>query len=235
MRFKMIYTKANLEVVKVASRVAFDRGLNGVRLEPDGSTVAGNGKMMLAVGPCKAKGGLVERARAMLASIGDHGLVLTIEAVDKCLRYMTKGKSILGVAALVKVDDPARVGLMTMDERGDTTTGASLPKHDRFPDWRSIVRRVRGGGGTVRVCLNRTDLIRILEGMEAACPAKGGVNPVFIELGEGGRGAIVRGKNFDTGQHCLGVLMTYDTGGEWMPMDEWEMGVVNSPIPRRIK
>ena len=46
-----IYHKSNLQVVNVASKDGFDRALNGVRFEPDGSTVAGNGKILMAVSP----------------------------------------------------------------------------------------------------------------------------------------------------------------------------------------
>lgn len=222
----MIYSKANLEVVRIASKDEFDRGLCGVRLEPDGSTVAGNGRMFLAVGPVTYEDKLKwpesagERIR-----VGVSGMILTREAVEEALKGLGRGKGLrLMHVALTKVKDVLRVGLTSINGRGDTLTGSSRPKDEVYPPWRKIVRKL-GRKKAVQVCVSRKDLGLLISAMEAACPDGSGLSPVFIEVSEDGRGLVLRGVNKETGQHALGVMTTIDTKGKWMIRDEWEKRV----------
>lgn len=82
----MLFSRANLQVVQVASTDPFDRALNGVKFEPDGSTVAGNGKVLVAVGPADpTKVHFPERAAQPLTP-GDQGVVMPTDAVERAIQ-----------------------------------------------------------------------------------------------------------------------------------------------------
>ena len=233
----MIFSKANLRVGAVASKDAMDRGLHGVRLEEDGSTVAMNGRVLMAVGPADSTKAMFPEKAAEQITTGREGLLLPIDFLEKVVRGMAKStKPMLQYVALSRVKDMGRIGMTSVNERGDSTTHACLPKHEPFPDWRKIVRglvrRCRGGH---RICLNRQDLIDLLKALEQACPNKGDANPVFMELSNEGDGAVLRCKNHETGQHAIGVINAYDTRGHWMERDQWERRTFAEMMKRKIR
>lgn len=231
----MIYSKANLLVLKVASKDQFDRGLNGVRFEPDGSTVASNGRVVMVVSPADENRAKFPEKVGDQMGPGDEGLVMTLEAVEKTVKGMSKDKRMgLQYIGMMKSKDPARVALTSVDERGNPSTYASLPKREKFPFWRKILRGLRG---PIKICVNRKDLIDLLGAMEAACPDKGGVNPIFMEMEPDGRGVLIRCLNHDTQQRAIGGVSRYDTRGQWLSEDEWEQKLFEKKrkAVRRIK
>jgi hypothetical protein len=234
----VIYSKANLQVSQVASTDPFDRGLHGVKFEPDGSTVAGNGKVMVAVGPADPeKVHFPDKAGEQL-EVGDHGILMPLDAVVRAIQHMPKDKRMsLQHVALTRVKDPARVGFTSVNAKGDPTTNASLPKTEKFPPWREAVQRIAGpsGGSSVQICVNRKDMIKLLKTLEAACPDKGDANPVFLEISENGVGMVARCMNHETRQHAVGVLTAYKTGDQWLQHDEWERGVFGTVVATRKK
>jgi len=222
----MIFSKSNLDVVAVASREPNDRGLHGVRFEADGTTVAGNGRMFMAVEPVNAE--IAAKLAPALAVdpdqvgvVGDGGLLLSLDVVERAIRLMTKGSAILRHAALTQVGN--RMGFTSIDAKGDPTTNAGIPRNDGYPDWRGVFRKVRGtGDGGGRVCVSRHDLIQLLGAMEAACPDRSGFTPLFIEVSEDGHGIILRAVNVETGQRVVGAVATLETKGQWLVRNAWE-------------
>lgn len=222
----MIYSKANLEVVQLAHKDPRQRNLNGVKFESDGSTVATNGRTLLAVSPVQEevqKGfptNVVEQIDP-----GNYGVLMPVEVVEKALKGLPRDKRTgLQHAAMSRVEDPGRVGFTSIDAKGDPTTVAALPKIEVFPAWRRIVKeRITGGGaGTTRGCFNRKDLLELLKAMESACPNKGDINPIYVEMSNDGSGMVLRCPNYETGQHAVGVVGAFDTKGSWLPFDKWE-------------
>ncbi len=232
----MIYSKANLLVSKVASKDQFDRGLNGVRFEPDGSTIAMNGKgsVIMAVSPADPIRAQFPDKVGDQMDPGDEGLVMSLEAIEKTLKGMSRDKRIaLQYIGMLRSKDPARVALASVDERGNPSSYASLPKRERFPKWRAILKGLRG---PIKICVNRKDLIELLSAMEAACPDKGGVNPIFMELDSDGKGILIRCLNHDTQQRAIGGVSRYDTKGQWLSETDWERGLffqIKKAIKRR--
>lgn len=74
----------------------------------------------------------------------------------------------------------------------------------------------------------------MLEAMKAACPDHGGINPLFIEIGSGESGIVLRGMNLLTRQHAVGAIGVMDTKGQWLERDGWERSVFDSG-PKLIK
>jgi hypothetical protein len=201
--------------------------------------VASNGKMLMVVSPADESKVVFPETAGEQMGPGDDGLLMPVDVVDKILKNMAKeGKQRISLnhVAMTRVPDPARVGFTCVDAKGDPTTVAALPKHDRYPDWKAIVNGIRGGGDGLRVCLNRNDLIELLKALERACPDRGDGNPVFLEFSSEGRGVIARCMNYETGQHAIGALNAYRLkDGQWMEYSIWEKHNVFGMIRRALK
>jgi len=155
---------------------------------------------------------------------GGLGVVLGIEFVNRALKNLPKDKRIsLQHVAMTKSRDAAKTEFTCVTGGGQERRVADYPKPDSYPDWQSVVRTVRGED-PVKVCVNRRDLIDLLKALESACPDKGDENPVYMELG---RGITLRCFNRETGQHAIGAINAFNTRGDWMKMDEWELSVFN--------
>lgn len=225
-----LFNRSNLEVSQVASKSSFDRGLNGLRVNPDGSTVASNGRVLLATGPA-------DRNRAAFPSYACDevdppltGIILPLELVDKAIKSIpsrTKRPQIQ-YCALSKVKDENRIGVTSVDERGDPTTNVGTPVKEPYPEWENIIRKVRGKKeNRHRLCLNRKDLVELLRAMESASPSKGDI-PIFLEISEDG--VVIRSHSSETGQRTIGVISAMK--GKWPKLDSWEAEVMGTPKVR---
>lgn len=226
----MIFSKANLMVGKIASQSETDRGINCIHLNPDGSTVAANGRVMMAVGP-------TDPARTHFPAVGELakppalGVSISLDMLDKVIKNLPKGQPKLQNVAMTKPRDEGKVELTTSDMRHEQRIAGPL-QQDPFPNWKNIFRRVRGG---FKVCFNRKDLIDLLAAMEEACPDKGGENPVFLEVKEDGTGMVIRCTNRETGQRAVGAITAYKTDGHWLPADNWEKGVFEVVVKSLVR
>jgi len=225
-----LYSRANLTVAEVASRDEFDRGLCGVWLDPDGSTAAGDGRSgFMAVSPAGEVQGFPDVGEQVEVGEGG-GKVLSVKFVKEATKNLPRDKRIaLQHAAMTKcASDGRKVELTCVSAEGVERRIAAFPKRDAYPDWREVMRgAVREGG--VRVCVNRRHLIDMLQAMERACPDRGDVNPVFLEIG---KGVVMRSTNHDTGQRAVGCLSSYNTKGKWLERSEWEKGVFGRKVKK---
>jgi hypothetical protein len=228
----MIFSKGNLMVGHVASKNVADVGLSCIRLNPDGSTAATNGKVVMAVGP-------VDASRIHFPDVGEQasptgsGCSIALDLLEKVIKNLPKDKrTSLQNVAMTKGRDPRKVELTTTDMRHEQRI-AGFPKQEPFPDWKAVLRRVRGSCGQ-KICVNRKDLIELLKALEEACPDRGGDNPVFIEIHPDGKGMALRCVNRETGQRAIGGITAYNTGDQWLPTDEWERKVFKVQVKRLI-
>lgn len=237
----MIYSKANLKVASVASSDPLAGGLSGVYLEPDGSTVAGNGRVMMAVEPVPDDSAVYFPERAAEQMEPGSGMLIPVELIKKVVTGMekgAKGRTATGYVALTKMKDFARVGFTSVNAKGDPTTNAALPLQSRFPDWRTVLRklwptRLGSTGRTTewKVCLMRSDLLSLLKAMEEAAPGGG---PVFISGSMEGDGVVLRTTALDSKQRVVGAIGGLEVGGNWLPLTKWERGVFSAPLKRKV-
>ena len=224
----MLFSKSNLMVGKVASTNVADLGLNCIRLNSDGSTVAANGKVIMAVGP-------VDEKRTHFPDVGEQttpgekGVSVPLDLMEKVVKNLPRDKNPrTQTVAMTKPKDARKIELTTTDMR-HVQRVEGYPKQESFPDWKGVLRKVRSTNPQ-RVCLNRKDLIDLLAAMESACPDRGGENPVFLEINPDGTGMVVRCVNRETGQRAVGGITAYNTGGHWLPSDEWEKKVFDVQV-----
>jgi hypothetical protein len=220
----MLFSKANLAVVEVASSEAHQEELNAVHFEKSGVSVASNGRVLVAVGPAKTEEQVGFPSYASNPKeLDEYGVLLSKDVVSRVYKSLPKDEKGAGTRhmQLSNVQDKHRVGLTTVSLTGDPNTLACVPKRRRFPNWKRLLRAFKRGQDVHRVCINRRDLVEALKTLEAVAPDKGGINPLFIEVGENS-GMLLRCASFETGQHALGYVNSVDTKGEWLKLHRWE-------------
>jgi hypothetical protein len=234
----MLFSAGNLAVAAVASKNPTDIGLNCVHLDPDGTSVATDGKMLMAVGPVDASKFHFPDVGEQTTPPSPRGVSVPLDLIDKAAKNMPRDKRpALRHVALVKARDNKKIELATTDMRHEQKV-AGLPKNEPFPDWRALIRTVRGSGGS-RICVNRKALVELLRALENACPDRGDENPVFVEINPEGTGLVMRCFNRETGQRAIAASKAYNTKGQWLQQDSWEQGVfqteVKKPLIRKIQ
>jgi hypothetical protein len=229
----MLFSKGSLVVGSVASTNPMETGISCVHLNPDGSTVATNGKVIMAVGPVDESKVHFPDVGVQVAPAQPNGVSVPLDLLEKVLKNMPRDKRVsLQHAALTQGTDPAKVELTVTDQR-HTQRIEGFPLREPFPNWRGILQKVRGAT-TTRICLNRKDLIDLLKAQEEACPDRGNENLIFIEVETGGRGMTLRSVNRETGQRAIGGINGYNVGQNWLPLDSWERDVLAVQPMRRI-
>lgn len=226
----MLFSRANLAVTSVAAKNSPKRVLNGVHFAADGSTVAANGKMILAVSP-------VDESKVKFPDVGGvtepgpDGVTISTEIVDQAIKNLPRERTPSSQHVVLTQCDK-KVEFTTVDRVKELRV-AGRPVPDRFPSWRDVLRKAKRSTVTGRVCLNRRDLIQMLEAVDSACPDKGSENPVFIEFGGEHDGIVMRSLNYETGQQAVGFVMPLDTGGKWLPQNDWVKRLFSFGAKRR--
>ena len=222
-----VYSKANLMVSKVASKEAFDRGLHGVRLEPDGSTVGGSKRGLMVVSPVDVRKAVVPPKVGEPAGVGDQGIIVSLPHVADVIKNMPKatGRAELQYVVLTKGSDLGKVEFTTYDHTSMHKISQSAKTDRSYGDWKASVRRIVPDptvSGS-RVVVSRKELIRMLQALDSACPEKGGYDPVWIQFGEGG--LVMRCHNWMTGQVALAIAMPFERPVAWLDWSAWEQKI----------
>ena len=232
----MRITRANLSVAGAASFDKKEPALNRVHLAADGSTVASNGSMLLAVGP-------PDPVRVAAFPSVDHdepaipkdGIGVSLGTVADVRRNLPTDRRIALQQAAVTRCDHARVEILTTDGIKSRTV-SSAPMRGTFPKWRRLLAEERRKATTARVCVNRRELISLLKAIDEACPDRGHFSPVFLEIGGRNDGLVLRAQNYETKQRAIGMIMPTTVRGDgWLDESAWERGVfeITSPKARR--
>jgi len=232
----MKFSRANLQVVRVVTRNKADTVLRQVRIDADGTTVASDGNAVMAVEPVSEDTIREESALPAFASetdVPEDGVGLVPEVVTEAIRNLPKGNLALELGFVVLTDcseKEQQVALTTTDLKMNKTVEGYMARK-RFPEWRSILKRIKRRS-TRKVCLHRKSLIRLLNAVDAACPA--GEPLVFLEFSDTPEtdGILLRAVAVETGQRVIGYLMPMDTGEDWLKLSPWEQSVFARAIKR---
>jgi len=222
-------TRANLAVVGTASTDKREPALNRVHISADGATVAGNGSMLMAVGPADP-----ERMKGFPET--DPGINPPEDGVGVSLNTISDTKRNLPAEKLQAIQQvqitrcDTRVELLTSN--GATAKRvATAPMRGKFPRWQRIFAEARAKAKKTRICVNRRELMRVLKAMDEACPDRGEFCPVYLELGDENDLVVLRGQNYGTKQHVVSTLRPI-LPQEWLPTDAWERGVYGEEEPK---
>jgi len=222
----MLLSKASLAIADAASNDPMDKTLNGLHVDVDGTTVASNGTIMLAVGPVQED--LVEFPSGKLRKrLAGAAFTLRKEQVDQVMKNIPKDKrQHTQFALLTECDDPNKVELATVSMSGLEQKVAMPPMFGTFPNWRATLQSLRGKT-PLKICVNRKMLIDLLKIMDDASPDRTGQFTAWIEVNSEHTGLIIRCQNTETGQRIMGgIACRIVDETKWLSLDFWEQKVL---------
>jgi hypothetical protein len=216
----VLLSKVNLAVAGIAGTDKKDPVLNRVHLEADGTSVASNGRAVMAVAPVvPERAAAFPRVEDEEAEPGPTGVGVSLSTVADASKAIPKADKhpSLGYVQVTRCD-AREVELMATDGvRKRKVSG--MPMRGGFLPWRQMLRTAREGKAAVRVCVDRLSLIRLLK---AFPPDPGNRNPVFLEMRGDGRPIVARAVSVGTGQRVMGMVNPLDAAGQWLNEDGWE-------------
>ncbi len=217
----MRITRANLAVAGAASTNKKEPDLNRVHLSPDGSTVASNGSMLLAVGPPDPKKteGFPDVDHPE-PPIPESGVGISISTVADIKRNLPTDKRMaLQQAKITRCD--SKVEILTTDGVKDKKV-ATAPMRGTFPKWRKLVADAHRDADITSVVVNRRELMKMLKAIDEACPDRGEFAPVRLEIGKPGALLVLRSRNYETEQRVVGFVKPILVKGKWHAETKWE-------------
>lgn len=234
----MILSKANLNAVIIAADDKTVPMLNNLHVGKDGTTVAANGRCIIAVSP------VPDEVSGHLGYMEDSGsagdITIAADTVREVLRNMprdAKFGGLLEYTDLKKGSGGDGVTFRLRDGMRDRTIGAKVYTRAYF-EYRKAFQKAAESGARVRVVLNRKRLISLLETLDKICPDSSGESPVYMEITRGDD--IILKAEGNHGQRVLGFMKAYQGGeGNWLLDNDWERGMKSegvslvSGMPRR--
>lgn len=215
----MLLSKANLLIIQVASTDANRAELTGLRIEADGSTVASNGFILLAVEPLAAAE--ATPTRVVGAGMLEAGVTVYREDVAEVLRALPKELEMQVAAVRERAD--GFIEFTTRNRRQERKV-AGRPLSRLYHRWRDILRGAFGAARAygIRLAVSRAQLLALVNCVNAACPDPSGTAPIFLEIAGETEPVIVRSINYQTGQRVVGMFYPVKAGDNWLPYSRWE-------------
>ncbi len=226
----MILSKANLSAVLIAADDKTIPMLHNLHLCEDGTTVAANGRAILAVSP------VPEKIREGLGYMEDSGslgeVTLAADTVKEVLRNMPRDAKFGG---LLEFTDAHRqtggVRFRLLDGMREKSIGAKVYARPYFA-FRAAFTAAFGAGTACRGVLNRKRLTSLLVALDKICPDTSGEAPVYLEFTKGDD-VLLRAEGH-TGQRVLALMKAYSGAeGQWLPVGEWERAMSSVEKPKR--
>lgn len=228
----MILSKANLTAVVIAADDKTVPMLNNLHVEADGTTVAANGRCMLAVSPVpdEVRGGLGYMDDS--GSLGD--ITIAADTVREVMRNMprdAKFGGLLEYTDMARANKEGGVVFRLRDGMRDRTIGAKIYSRSYF-DYRAAFQKATEAGTRARLVLNRKRLISLLEAMDKICPDSSGESPVYIDITRDDD--ILIKTEGHHGQRVIGFMKAYQGGeGTWMEPNDWEKKMTMQAVKRK--
>lgn len=216
----MLLSKANIMVEGIAAGSEGDPELQCVHLAGDGTTIAANGRMIMAVEPV-AEGSFFPIGEEEQAEPPPEGVSLPLHIISQLRKILPRDKKAVMQQAALTVCTDEKVELTTISKTEERKV-AGRPLNMGFPKWREVFAESRARATKTRVCVRRKDLMELLTALDKSCEDPSGKNVVFMEVGGPEDPLLLRGLNLATGQHVIGVVNPMNTQGKWISEDPWE-------------
>jgi hypothetical protein len=191
-----------------------------VHIDADGSTVASNGRVLLAVGPVDAS--RVQMPGVGQAAPGGLGVNVPPKTIDIAVRNIPKDRNAPQGVAITQCDDDAIE--LTTQSSTETQRVSARPVKIRFPDWRSVLQNVKRAVSMTpdrRICFSRKDALDILTAIDHAAGI-GDEGIVFMEFGSESDAILIRAYSTINGkQRIIGIIKPM-VAGEWLALSTWE-------------
>ncbi len=232
----MILSKAALQIVGLTKADKHVPIMDQVLIEPDGTLVATNGRVIALVSP------VVEKVRESVplpwkseAETFGERIVLSSESVRTVLKAVPRDTRFRGILehCAIRLNEPEGTKVEVSVTDGKRTQVLTLRRAPtNFLRYEDVLREALGsrllwegeeeGRASVRTIMNRKRLKELVETVDKICPYKGDFSPTYWEFTRA-RHTIIRARNELTDQRIIavfGYLRSVD--GEWLEENEWE-------------
>jgi len=225
---RFLLSKASLAVCSAASDDKTSPEVHRLHIEADGSTVAGDGSALLAVGPVdEDRAGYFPPNDEPSATPPEDGVGISPAFAAKVSRGMpASSRASLQFAQMTRCDDTS-VEMMTTDGiRRDKPS--TPPQRRKFPNWKKAVRAAKSAATVGKVIVDARSFVRALQSIIKATQDRGAQVPVELNFGSEKDALFLRCDNATNRQRVIGYVVPLDVGsdGEWLDDDEWERKVV---------
>jgi hypothetical protein len=215
----MILSRSNLLAVQATSKGS--PILNNVHVAADGSTVAFDGRALLAISPVNE----TVKAQVPLTDSGPIAAsTISSETVREVLRGLPIDKKYRG---LLEHCDLSAEGVFSLTD-GKRSRSITAKLYNReFVDYKAVLRKGKSAKVVARVVLNRERLANLLTILDKACPDASGEAPVFLEF-TAENDLVMRAANPITGQRAIAYMTSYKAEeGKWLEENEWERALTD--------
>jgi len=227
----MIISKAALQLVNIAGGNKMVPVFNCVCLEPDGSIVASNGRLLGLVSPVTDKiKAAVPLGHKESAEIFGERILLTADAVRTILKSLPRDTQFKGLLEHVSLWLPEPKAMSVKIEITDGRRRQEMTLRRMETEYipyekllhESAAGRLQGGNENIQCVLNRRRMALLVDALDKVCPYDGEFSPVYWEFTKAGH-VIIRAMNELTGQRLLSVFgVAQWQDGQWMEWNEWE-------------
>ena len=217
----MILNKINLLIHELASIDKAIPVLNNVHITKDGSTIAANGKSIIAVSPVPS----TLKENVPLYETESDPVTISSESVKEILKNIPK--DILFNGLLEHCDQKNGEFIISDGKRKKKIEAKTYQKN--YINYKKVFRKASLSSRIHKIVLNRKRLIKLLQTMEKICPDSSGESAVYIEFSRD-NDIILRSINHSTGQRCIALMTSYaGIEGKWMEADIWEKKLTKKP------
>jgi hypothetical protein len=210
----MILSKNNLLIHELS---AIDKAipvLNNVHIAADGSTVAANGKCLIAVSPVDEK----LKSSIPLQETKSDAHTISNESIKEVLKNVPKDTMFGGLLEYCDTEN----GTFTSSDGKRKRKLETNVYQKKYIDYKKAFRRIPWNNKKKRIALNRKRLIKLLQTIDKICPDSSGEGAVYIEFTEENN-VVLRSINHINGQRTIALMTTYKgIEGNWLQPDEWE-------------
>jgi len=226
----MILSKSNLLVSLVAAVQKIPL-LNNIFIRKDGTTIASNGKVLIAVSPTHDK---LRESYPIKDGMVDEDFLIGCESVGQILKDLPRDIQFNGIL------EQCSVKLFESDVNFKITNGRFIKESNvkrlriKWIDYKNIISRVFKRKSSIKIVLNKNRLLNLLQALDKICPDSSSFSPIYIEFTEG-NDIILRCIHPKTKQRAIGFMTSYKTKeGTWLPSNVWERSLENDFNENRI-
>ena len=211
----MILSKANLLIAGITEKSG-DNRLNTVHVAKDGTTVAANPRILIAVSPVKRK---VKKNLTFLNDVGENiSGTITAETAKSVLKYMPKDSLYKGLLEHCTFNDGK---FEIHDGRRMQRVEGKLFERE-YIDYKKAFDLIGKEEVSNEITINLKTLLQTLQTLDKVSQNSTKDSPVYITITENGH-LLMRTENFRTGQRVMAFTTAYTKEeNQWLTLNIWE-------------
>ena len=223
----MITSKNNLSIVNLTTVDKKIPILDCIRIESDGTTVAGNGKSFMVVSPVSDE---IQKKLVFYNEFKEDSLPVNITSTStkKMMQSITSNKDYNGMLehAVITSKEEGKVEFVLYDGAQHHFIEGKVNPMPYAP-YKKLYQRALSNKKEIQVVVNAKRLLPLIETMLKVSQDASDFSPMFIEFTDE-KDIIIRMMNPKTGQRCIGLMWSYKGNeAKWLEPDQWEEELKN--------